>query len=733
MLTSRLIKFLPIGLRKKVENNDDFKKIVGNINWLTFENILRSLIGLIIFAVVARYLGPEQFGLMNYAFAFVALFAILATLGLDNIVIRDIIANPEEEKEYLGSTLILKFVGAILTLVVSFIAISIIEPGNQILRIFVLIMASMYIFKSFDVIDLWFQSKIQSKYAVYARSAAFIVVSLLKLFFIYIKAPLSVFIIMFVAETLIACLLLIFFYSRRSENSIFHWKFKKEIIIDLLKNSWPLMLGGIAAVVYMKIDQVMIGKMLGDAEVGIYYSAVKLSETWYFIPTIIGSSVFPAILNAKRKSEELYKKRLQTLFDFSAWFGILISLVICIAAPLIVKILYGEQYASAAVVLSVHIWSGVFVFLGVIASKWVIAENYTKNALIRTTIGAVLNIGLNLVLIRRFGIMGAAISTLIAYSFVNYFSLFFSKKTRVCFAMQTEAFNIFRILKVKMVLKYISKKIRARYFTYLYEIKNSFSKDSGIQKEKRPIPIIVTLTSFPKRYDVVHLTIESLLNQKMKPDEVILWISKQEGSDETLPKKITRLKERGLTIKYVDGNIRSYKKLVCALTEYKDAILITVDDDTLYPNTLVSGLYNSYEKNKDCIIANRCTFIQKSNEKELRPYLEWKERNEREPSFNQFPTGVGGILYPPDSLNKEVFDQDIFLDICPNADDVWFKAMGMLNGTKTVMNEGFGEDKFITIKKAQKNSLWQINVVENKNDEQLKKVFDHYNLYKYLE
>lgn len=731
MVTSKIIKILPVALRKSLEQNDDFKKIAGNINWLTFENILRSLVGLVIFAWIARYLGPDQFGVMNYAFAFVSLFAILATLGLDNIVIRDIIANPEREKEYLGSTLLLKFLGAIVTMIVSIIAISIVEPGDNTLRIFVLIMASMYIFKSFDAIDLWFQSKIQSKYSVYARSIAFSIITVIKILLILTEAPLYAFVITFSGEMLIASLLLIIFHTRKSEYPISKWRIQGSLIKDLLQNSWPLLLGGIAAVIYMKIDQVMIGKMLGDTEVGLYYSAVKLSETWYFIPTIIGASVYPAILNAKKKSDLLYKKRLQILFDFSAWFGIAIALAICVTSPWIIRILYGPEYAGAASVLSVHIWSGVFVFLGIIAGKWVIAENYTKNALIRTAIGAVLNIILNYVLLPKFGIMGAAVATLISYSFVNYFSLFFSKKTRVCFAMQTNAFNIFRVFRVKKIIKYIIKKIISIYKISLYEFKNRYSHKYGVQKIKRKTPVIITLTTYPKRYDVVHLTLESLLSQTMKPDQIVLWISSEEGSDNTMPEKILRLRKRGVTIKYVDGNLKSYKKLIYALEEYPSALLITVDDDTIYPVDFVKNIYKVHMEYPNCIIANRCTYMSNDEKGDIKPYTEWEENREINPSFNQFPTGVGGILYPPQSLHKEVFNKGVFMEICPSADDVWFKAMGVMNNIQTYFT-GMGEDSLITIKKAQKESLWKVNVVENKNDEQIQLVFEKYNLNKYL-
>lgn len=730
MITSKVIKMLPKGIREKLENNNDFKKIVGNINWLTFENILRNVIGLVIVALLARYLGPTASGEMNYAYAFVTLFSAVATLGLDNIFIRDILNKPKEEAKYLGSGLILKFIGSILTIIISLGGISLLEPGNRDLAIYVIIISSLYIFKSFDVIDFWFQSRIKSQFSVYARSAGFIVVTILKILFIVTKAPLLYFILTYVIETLVDAVMMILFYVKEGDIPFSKWKVDKNVICDLLTASWPLMLGSIASLIYMKVDQVMIGKMLNDTDVGIYYAAVKLSETWYFIPTVIATSVYPAILNAKRKSEEVYKQRLQILFDFSTWMGMTISVLICIFSPWIIKIMYGSDYAASAAILSVHIWSGVFVFSGLIASKWVVAENYVKNALLRTSLGALLNIGLNWFLLPRIGVMGAAIATLISYSFVNFFSMALWKKTRVCFRLQLESFNLLRVFRVKKILYYIKKKVRLAFFTIYYSVSNRYSQKNGLKKHDKKV--IVSLTSYPKRFPTLYLTLESLLNQTEKPDEIILWISKEEGSDTTLPNNILKLKRRGLKISYVDGNIKSYKKLYYSLKEYSDCAIITVDDDTIYPRNLVKEMYSSYLKNEKYIIANRCTYIEKINLNELIPYLEWRINCVDNPSYNQFPTGVGGVLYPPGALSKEVFNKELFSKICPSADDVWFKAMGLLNGTKTFYNTLFKESDFLTIKSSQETSLWKINVEENKNDIQIKKVFEHFNLYEII-
>lgn len=445
MTTKNIVQIIPSSIRKNVENNKELRRIIGNINWLTFENILRNLISLFVVAWVARYLGPEQFGLMNYALSFVALFSALATLGLDNITIRNIVSDPEKERGYLGSTLLLKFFGSLIMLIISAIGIFLLEPNNTLVHLFVVIIALGYVFKSFDTIDLWFQSQIQSKYSVFSRSIAFVIISILKVGLIITQAPLIAFVLMYTLDSLLAALLLVYLYYKKATFPFFEWEIKYDVMKSLLNDSWPLILSGIAIMVYMRIDQVMIGNMIGNAKLGIYSAAVKLSEAWYFIPMIISGSVYPAILNARKKSNELYLKRMQMLYDSFTWFTISAALITTFMAPFIIQIIYGVKYIEAATVLSIHIWAGVFVFLGVASSKYLVAENLTKISFYRTFIGAITNVILNFILIPIYGIFGAAIATLISQMFSAYLLNILFKKSRIVFIMQTKTLNLFRI------------------------------------------------------------------------------------------------------------------------------------------------------------------------------------------------------------------------------------------------------------------------------------------------
>ncbi|HHD92551.1 MAG TPA: flippase, partial [Candidatus Portnoybacteria bacterium] len=224
--------------------------------------------------------------------------------------------------------------------------------------------------------------------------------------------------------------------------------FRIQTAISLLKDSWPLILSGVAITIYMRIDQVMIQNMLGSKEVGYYAAAVKLSEAWYFIPMAITSSLFPAIINAKKKGEALYYSRLQRLYDLVVWIAVAIALPTTFLAPWIIKILYGNAYLPAANALRIYIWAGVFISLLVSSGSWLVNENFTKIALYRNASGSIVNILLNIYLIKGYGIEGATFATLISYFIAGYLFDLFSLKTRHTFWLKTKALNIIRIVKI---------------------------------------------------------------------------------------------------------------------------------------------------------------------------------------------------------------------------------------------------------------------------------------------
>jgi len=276
----------------------------------------------------------------------------------------------------------------------------------------------------------------------------------LKIFLIIFEAPLIYFVIVFSVEFFIAAVGFLIVY--KSNNlKLSHWKFRKETAMNLLKDSWPLILSGLVIGIYTKIDQVMIKNMLDSKELGYYAVAVRLSEAWYFIPLALTNSIFPAIVNAKNVSNEFYLNRMQKLYDILAWTAIAIAIPMSIFSLDIINIIFGNEFQTAAPVLTIYIWAGVAVFLGVASSRYLIIENFTKLSFFRTFIGMVINVILNLVLIPMYGIIGAAVATLISYSIAVFSIILFPKTSKQFFMMMK---SILFVNLINQALKIRSKR-----------------------------------------------------------------------------------------------------------------------------------------------------------------------------------------------------------------------------------------------------------------------------------
>ncbi len=383
-------------------------------------------VGLFVGVYVARYLGPERFGVLSYAMSVVVLFSALSSLGLNGILVRELVNFPKKRDEFLGTAFILKLAGSGLVLILLSITLYFMGDDRQ-SNLMIFIIAFGLIFQPFNVIRFYFEANVLAKFIAVSQITSLVVVSVAKLVFIWLGLPLIYFALVVLIESLILAIGLSVVYFKQKLN-IFNWQFSFKVATGLLKDSWPLILSAIAISIYLRIDQVMIKHMLNDEAVGQYAAAVKLSEAWYFIPVVICGSLFPAILNAKTQSKELYYARLQKLYVLMVWISLPIALVMTFMAGNIVLLLYGTQFSKAGPVLAIHIWAGVFVFLGVASSQYLIAENYTRISFFRTFIGAIVNVIFNIILIPKYGINGAAVATVISY-FVAVFSIGFIPKT----------------------------------------------------------------------------------------------------------------------------------------------------------------------------------------------------------------------------------------------------------------------------------------------------------------
>lgn len=432
------LKFIPAGLRARIEHRPHLLKAMSNTGWLFGDHAVRMGVGLIVSVWLARYLGPEQFGLFSYAIAFVALFGAIAGLGLNNIVVRELVKEPQAAGSILGSAFVLLMLGGLLAFGMVVTAVQYVRPDDSLSKLLVILLGLAMLFKSAEVVKYWFESQVHSRYAVWVENGAYLIFAGVKVALILDQAPLVAFVWAMLAEGLVAAIGLMAMYAWRG-GRLNMWQLHIDRAKALLKESWPLILSGLAIMVYMRIDQIMLGEMLGDEAVGIYSAAVRVSEVWYFIPTAIVASVFPAIIEAKKESESLYYQRLQKLYELMVFLALAVAIPLTFLSDFLVALIFGEAYMQAGSVLAIHIWTSVFVFLGVASGKWFVVEGLTRLALRRNLYGAVLNVFLNLALIPLWGINGAAVATLASVSVAAYFSDLFSVSTRGVFAQKTKS------------------------------------------------------------------------------------------------------------------------------------------------------------------------------------------------------------------------------------------------------------------------------------------------------
>jgi polysaccharide transporter, PST family len=414
------------------------RKILINLSWLFLDRVVRMGFGLIVAVWTARYLGTEQFGVLNYAIAFVALFSPLANLGLDGLLVQRLVTDRSQHPAILGTSFWLRFVAGWLAWFMAILGVFLLRQDDRATMVMVAILSGASVFQSLDTIDLWFQSQVQSKYSVVAKNTAFIIATLGRMLLITMHAPLVAFAWVTLLEFVLGAIGLLIVYKQQGQR-IGLWAWNPMLGKNLLRESLPLIFSGLTIMIYMRIDQIMLGQMIGDGAVGIYSAATRISEVWYFVPLAVASSVAPTIYEAKQVSEELYYHRLGQLNRFLVLGAIGIALPMTFLSGTIMTLLFGNKYADSGGVLAIHIWAAVFVFTGVATSSWFVAENLTHLQLLRTLGGAVANVLLNLVLIPVYGVAGAAIATVISQAIAAFFSNAINRQTLKLFKVQIKS------------------------------------------------------------------------------------------------------------------------------------------------------------------------------------------------------------------------------------------------------------------------------------------------------
>lgn len=398
-----------------------------SIVWLVLEKIIFLGLSLAVTLAIARHLMPESFGRLNFLLALVSLAAPLMAMGLNSLITHEVIARPFDSQVIIGSALLLR-IGSGLTVAVLGSAVSyLIMPIEDWWLLILLFLSSAC--NAGQVIDYWLQSHVANHYAAVARLLVLVLMSGLRIGAVALDASFLAFGALLALEFFLVGGCYLFIYHRLSDG-LGALKFSLSESRSLVLQSRWLLLSGVAAIIYLKIDQVMLGIILDDSAVGLYTAASRVSEVWYFVPAVLVTSYFPQLIHKRAYDATSYTSDLQKLNDSLLVLAIIVAVPVSLNASLFITMLYGDDYIEAAPVLVVHIWAAVLVFMRTLLSKWLITEKLLHLSLASQAAGALSNVFLNIYLIPLYGPLGAAYATVVSYAVAGYLVLFLHPQLR---------------------------------------------------------------------------------------------------------------------------------------------------------------------------------------------------------------------------------------------------------------------------------------------------------------
>lgn len=412
------------------------EKVVRNIVWAVTGKMVTLLGGLLVGIFVARYLGPEQYGLMSYVMSYVTLFQVLASFGMDQIEIREEAKTPEEKDKIIGTAFVLKLVFAVVTMGLVAVTAWLFEADSFTKWMIILYSISM-IMNSFGVIRNYFTSLVWNEYIVKTEISRTFIGAGIKIALLLLQAPLLWFCVAMLFDTILIAGGYFVSYLRQV-GTIRKWQFNKAIAIYLIKQSVPLLLSGAAVVVYQKIDQVMIGNMINKEAVSFYSIAGRFVEICIFIPTILSQTITPILVKTYATNEQHYIAKSQLFMNITIWGTILLCIVVCLCAPILIKYTFGQQYLQAIPILQIMVFKVIGLAYAQVTGTMIIIEKKQKYVVIRNLIGCGICICLNFILLPLYDVIGAAVASVITALCTGYFAHAFIPMFRPYFRMQTQ-------------------------------------------------------------------------------------------------------------------------------------------------------------------------------------------------------------------------------------------------------------------------------------------------------
>jgi PST family polysaccharide transporter len=412
-------------------------RVVKNTGWLIFEHIFRMILSLLVTSIVARYLGTYNYGLINYGLAYITIFLNISSLGIDSILVYEIVSNEKKTGEMIGTAMFMRVISSLISVIFIYTIVSHMNSNNSLLVIITFIQSISIIFASFDLLKYWFQSNLNSKYVVLSKLIAFTLVSSWRIILVALKVEVEYFAIATIIETFTAAVVLFISYYKHRGPTL---KIKLSLMNVLLKKSYLFIVAGLLVSIYTQIDKIMLGKMFDISSVGIYTAAMNIAGLWIFIPMAIIESLRPLIMKEKNVSQERYEYLFSKLNSIIIWISIAAAISITLLSKYIIIIIYGRGFLESTPILIILVWSRIFSLLGTTRTIWLISENLKRYVNVLVGIGAIINFSMNLYLIPIYGALGAAIATIIAEFISSFLVLYILRDTKPLAKMISSAF-----------------------------------------------------------------------------------------------------------------------------------------------------------------------------------------------------------------------------------------------------------------------------------------------------
>jgi PST family polysaccharide transporter len=418
-----------------LQRRPKLRRILVNAAWLSWDQFFRLAVSFVAGLWVARYLGVERWGALTYSLALVGFSIPLITLGLDGIMVRDLVLGRERASEIVGTGFIIKAIGAAAAGLLALLLVMLLRPTSRESWLMVGILSFGMMFTPLDVIEYWYRSRVESRYAVLAKNVGVAASGAAKIGLVVLGGSLVAFAGATALEYVtIACGFVLIYHL--TGQRVLVWRVRWGIAKEFLAEGWPLALAAVALSLLLQANEVLLGQLSSAREVGLYSAARRLSELWFFVPLAVSTSVGPSLVAFRTEDPRLYREKMLQLFRAMIAFAAVVAIGATLLAGPVVSLVYGEDFRDAAAPLRAYIWVLPSFAFFVVQYPWDINEGLTIQRLTRTSLGVVLLVLLDLALIPSMGASGAALSAAIAFAVAGFLGNLTSTRTREVFRLQ---------------------------------------------------------------------------------------------------------------------------------------------------------------------------------------------------------------------------------------------------------------------------------------------------------